>query len=239
MTRPKLVVVHPEQPEQPKGVKKYRFELGRTRLVFYVVGLTAAMCWMFVFGVLVGRGVSLVTPGDYSLHAGFLRVLGLDRQADQPAERAADTWGDPRKMLETLNYYEDLTQKGTTAAPPAGTAAKDAPQSQAAGEQVVRKLPSPEPDKAAKARQAQPPVAVEQFTLLIASLRDPENAQRLMDQLRAKGYSPRLEMLDLNGGGRYNRILLGSFQNRDAALKFAADFNRKEHMEGLVIREPN
>ena len=252
MSRPKLVVVNSEQAEPPKAVKKVRFEIGRVRMVFYVLGLTAAMCWMFVFGILVGRGVPLVSPGDSSLHGSFLRFLGLEKQADQPAERAAETRGDPKRMLETLNYYEELTQRGV-AQPPAQTAAaaaaphegadkpKDAKKANGAvtSPQPSDRPAAAEPDKTPKTRQAAPAMPFEQFTLLVASLRDPDNAQRLMDQLRAKGYSPRIEALDLNGGGRWNRVLLGSFQNRDAALKFAADLNRKERMECLVIREGN
>ena len=264
MTRPKLMVVTSEQPEQPKAVKKYRFEVGLLRLVVYVFGLTAAMCWMFVLGVLVGRGVPLVNSDDSSLHAGFLRLMGLDKQAGQPTEHAAETWGDPKRMLETLNYYEELTQKGVAQQAPApmvAAAAPPAPVPAAAPplEGVVEKpksakkpaaatttLPqpperpaAPEPDRTLKSRPAGPPAAYELFTLLVASLRDPDNAQRLMSQLRAKGYAPRIEAIDLNGGGRWNRVLLGSFQNRDAALRFATDLNRKEHMECLVIREPN
>ncbi|MEN6440491.1 MAG: SPOR domain-containing protein [Syntrophobacter sp.] len=260
MTRPKLVVLHsePEQSRGQKDVKKYRFELSRRKLVFYALSLATALCWMFILGLLVGRGISLVNSEDISLRAEFMRFLGLGQQTGQPVPKAAETWGDPKKMMESLNYYEDLTGKGTpaaTAPPVAGSpedpAAADPTTEAVKGHSSKRahagSPAQPEPERQAPAeskttKAAPPPPSIgssEQFTLLVASLKDPENAQRLMDQLKAKGYSPRLEALDLNGGGRWNRVLVGSFQTRDTALKFAAEFNKKESMEGLVIREAN
>lgn len=261
MTRPKLVVINPDQTDQPRASrdgKRYRFELSRAKLTFYVTGVFAALCWMFILGILVGRGIALVNSEDVSIRGEFMRFLGLEKQVGQPAARAAETWGDPKKMLETLNYYEDLTQKGGSPAiaprpntqelaskapvnEPAKESAKRTPAPAPAQAQVPAEKPAlPEPEKVAKATPApQGNLASEQFTLLVASLKDPENAQKLMEQLQAKGYTPKLEALDLNGGGRWNRVLVGSFQSRESALKFAADFNKKESMEGLVIRESN
>lgn len=262
MTRPKLFVVNPEQPEMSRPSregKRYRFDLSRRKFFLLVASLVVMLCWMFILGVLVGRGIALVSSEDFSIRAEFFRFLGLGKQAGQPAPKAAETWGDPRKMLESLNYYEDLTQRGanssiaappkvaedddadsgvvapTVAATPPAEPVKETPQKR----QAAQVQPQTPPEKPAKS--VPPPAAVtgEQFTLLVASLKDPENAQRLLEQLNQKGYSPRLETLDLHGGGKWNRVLVGSFQSREAALKFAAEFNRKENMEGLVIREAN
>ncbi|MFZ2448526.1 MAG: SPOR domain-containing protein [Syntrophobacteraceae bacterium] len=265
MTRPKLVVIHPEQPDQSRSSrdgKRYRFELSKKKLVFYISSFAFALCWMFILGVLVGRGIALVGSEDFSARADFMRFLGLGKQAGQPVPKAAETWGDPRKMLESLNYYEDLTQRGvgiTVASVPKPVAEDSAsaitppvepepvketahkrPPAPVQPQAPPEKAAAPVPERVARSTAAQPAaISGEQFTLLVASLKDPENAQRLIDQLARKGYSPRLEPLDLNGGGRWNRVLVGSFSSREAALKFAAEFNRKEHMEGLVIRESN
>lgn len=272
MNRPKLVVLHPEQ-EQSRGGrdgKKYRFELSRKKVLFFASSFVVVLCWMFFLGVLVGRGVALVSAEDVSIRAEIMRFLGLEKQDATPVQRAAETWADPRKMLESLNYYEDLTQKSVTSAAPKAPAqeAKPAQQetvppvaaadptrevskeaskeaketaSKRSAAQHQQQAPAPvqekEPEKVAKSAPGAFPS--EQYTLLVASLKDPENAQKLVEKLKGKGYTPRLEAIDLNGGGRWNRVLVGSFQSREAALKFATDFNRKENLEGLVIREPN
>ncbi len=250
----------PEQSEASKGPKRYRVELSSRQLFVYTFCLFMALSWMFAFGVLVGRGLPLVSSMDLSYRAQFLRFLGLGREVPPPPEKTADTWEDPKKMLESLNYYENLTQKGTALypsnAPQAQTPAP--PQKPAAPmkEQAMVKPKPPasppgEPKASIPGKTSSPPsaeadsteVAVEgageHFTLLIASLKDAENAQKLVDQLRGKGYPTRLEVLDLQESGRWNRVMVGSFRNRDEAQRFAADLNRKERLEGLVIRETN
>lgn len=235
----------PDPRESEKAPRRYHFELSLARMVVYGFCLVAALSWMFVFGVLVGRGVPLVDANSTTLQAQLLRFLGLDREMEPPVENAADTW-DPKAVAKSLEYYENLTQKHT--ADQGKDAAASALRKRSGSNEAVAQKPKvlpvpsqPEGEKiavpAAKETQSGPPKGGEHFTLLVVSLKDQENAQRMVEQLRSKGYSPRMETIDLNTAGRWNRVLVGSFRNREEALRFAAEFNRKEHMEGLVIRE--
>ncbi len=98
--------------------------------------------------------------------------------------------------------------------------------------QPAEKPSAPQPDKPRTAG-----LAAEQYTLLVASLKEPD-AQVLIEKLKARGYSPRVESLDL-GAATWNRILLGSFPSREAAIMFADEFNRKENLEALVVSSSN
>jgi cell division septation protein DedD len=254
MTRPAKNDVNHEQTETDRKPKRFRFEFGFKELFFYAFGLFLAFSWMFVFGILIGRGIPLVNPDDITVRAHLMRFLGLGSQAaQQPQPAATADWDSPRKMLESLNYYEDLTQKNS-ATPPALRPVPPVPTpppKQPAGDTPSQKTKSSPgqsakpvaesgsvPSLQASTHEPGPPVnASEHFSLLVSSLKDSDNAQRLVDQLRSKGYSPRIESLNLSGSGRWNRVLVGFFQTREEALRFAAEFNRKEHMEGLVIRE--
>ncbi|MHC1741420.1 MAG: SPOR domain-containing protein [Syntrophobacteraceae bacterium] len=237
--------IQSERREPDKGPKRYHFEITFSRIAFYCFCLVATMSWMFVFGVLVGRGTPFVDVNSKSLQAQLLRFLGLGREMAQPVERAADTW-DPNTVSKSLEYYENLTQKNT-ATQSKGVSASQVSQKTGAKEATTQKpkvLPLPPPQESDRpaqvaTRDASPPdnKGGEHFTLLVVSLKDQENAQRMVEQLRTKGYAPRMETIDLNTAGRWNRVLVGSFKNREEALRFAAEFNRKEHMEGLVIRE--
>ncbi len=235
-----------ERREPDKGPRRYQFEITVSRMVFYGFCLVAALSWMFVFGVLVGRGIPLVDVNSKSLQAQLLRFLGLGREMAQPVERAADTW-DPNAVAKSLEYYENLTQKNA-AGPSKGASASQVSQKGSTKETAPQKpkvLPLPPPQDGEKPAQIVTKEAPaleskgggEHFTLLVVSLKDQENAQRMVEQLRTKGYTPRMETIDLNTAGRWNRVLVGSFRSREEALRFAAEFNRKEHMEGLVIRE--
>jgi cell division septation protein DedD len=72
--------------------------------------------------------------------------------------------------------------------------------------------------------------------LLVASLRSHGNAQKLVQQLRAKGYDPQLDTLDKTDGGRWYRVMVGSFTNREDAQRFVAEFNKREKAQAMVIR---
>jgi len=259
-TPPKISARNLEQQEAARNQKRFVFSLGPKQIAFYAAGLLLAMCWMFIFGILVGRGLPMISSQDVSVRAEFMRFLGLDRPPPSTAEKAAETWQAPEKMLESLKYYEELTRKevstqAKTAVPPGAPSTSPAAKDAAADarNKPTKSLPVPlstpdkpessDSEKTSSGAAGQEPVAAnnasEHFTLLVASLKDADNAQKLVEQLRAKGYAPRLHTLDLNGGGRWNRVLVGSFRSRESALKFAADFNKKERMEGLVIRESN
>ena len=250
-----------ENSDKPAAPKRFHVELSRAQAFLCGLALLFSLTWMFIFGILVGRGLPLVDSKDTSLRAELMQFLGLGRELAQPVENVAETWEDPQKQQEiqkkiaqSLSYYEDLSRKDSTLPPPA-------PPEQSPS---VPKEKSPDPGTKAKAKQppaapqrtetastgpqksaSQPPprghdanenASSEHFTLLIASLKDGEGARKLVDQLRSKGYNARLEPLDA-GGASWNRVLLGSFPNREGALRFAAEFNRRERMEGLVIRE--
>ena len=228
-----------ENNEAEKHRRVYRFELNAPRVVLYSFCLVLALCWMFVFGVLVGRGIPVVDLEGTSLYSQLARALGLGRPPVQVFENASETW-------------ENLTRKD---APSTERQASRASIAQGKGDpkESTAQLAKPSgPDAGAEAEVARSEgekdarlardssVGIrreEHFTLLVVSLRDAANAAKLVEQLKAKGYSPRLQNVDLNTGGRWNRVLVGSFGSREEAMRFAAEFNRKEHMEGLVIRE--
>ena len=251
MTRPKLVVVNTDPDEQPRSWldgRKYRFDLSRNKLILYTSSLVLALCFMFTLGILVGRGVAMVSSDDSSIKGQFLQFLGLGKQTAQPSAKAAQTWEDPRKMLESLNYYEDLTHKGgapLAAMPKAIEPAPAAPVTDSAKELVkepARRAAAPkQPAEKPPALQPDKPrtvgLAAEQYTLLVASLKETD-AQVLIEKLRSRGYSPRIETLDL-GAAKWNRILVGSFPSREAAIVFADEFNRKEKLEALVMSSSN
>jgi len=274
MNRPKLVVVNTDREDQGRSFRDgrgYRLDLSRNKLIFCTLGFVVSLCFMFTLGIFVGRGVPVVNSDDFSIKGRFLRFLGLQNQTGRPSPSAAATWEDPRKMLESLNYYEDLTHKNGTPPdlrsrpvpndqsaqarpaqnPPGAPKAIDPPAGMVANEppkEGTKRAAAPRgvgnrTDSAEKPSAPQPdkPRTVEKdhgrYTLLVASLKEPD-ARALIEKLKAKGYSPRVESLDL-GTSRWNRILLGSFSSREAAIDFADEFNRKENQQALVMGSSN
>jgi cell division septation protein DedD len=242
-----------EQAETATKPKRYRLELGFKELIFYGFSLLLALSWMFVFGILVGRGIPLVSSEEISVRAHLLRFLGLGPQmARESQPEAEEHFDSPRDMLSTLNYYKDLTQKSGEGAPalrplqtmptpapkqPPAEASTSKQKSAPAQQSRPADTPSIAPPPASATETGPPEHLSEHFSLLISSMKEAENAQRLLEQLRGKGYTPRIETVNLGGSGRWNRVLIGYFANREEAMRFAAEFNRKERMEALVVRE--
>ena len=239
MIRPKLVVVNNDRDEESRSNLNgngLRFELSRTRVVVYVLSLVVSLCFMFTLGVFVGRGVSVVTPEDFSLKGRFLRSFGLDRQTGALVPKAAATWEDPKKMLESLDYYQDLTRRKRspqatptqTAVPPAGVPPSQPAKTAKPAAELKREAgqpPAPQPALAAR--------PAGRYTLLVASLKE-RDARALTDKLKSAGYSPFVESIEF-GSAKWCRILLGSFPTREAAITFADRFNKKENTQALVI----
>ncbi len=166
--RPKITARNLEQQEAARGRREFVFALGARQIVVYSVGIVVAMCWMFIFGILVGRGLPSVSSEDFSIRAEFMRFVGLDREPAKPPEKAAETWQPPQKMVESLDYYDALTQKNNSAQPnatgaPPGSAQKPAAGKDAAADaknKQAKALPTPlsVPDKPGAADAAKPAV---------------------------------------------------------------------------------
>jgi len=235
--------------------KRFRIEFGITQFLLFFFSLFFVVSWMFVFGILIGRGLPLVESGDTSLRAEIMRFMGLGKEISTPPPNAAETWENPQKMLESLNYYESFTNGtdpvlGTapdkTSAPASGQKQEPTRQQtpsiqEKSSRQAASEKPTPTKSQASESREdsredAAAQSATEHFTLLAASVKDSNNAESYAKKLKAKGYAPRLETVDMPESGRWTRVLVGSFDSREEALKFAAEFNRKENMQGLVIR---
>jgi cell division septation protein DedD len=139
-----------------------------------------------------------------------------------------------------------LTQRPEAAGDAAASKAAGAPNRPAAAKSP-EKTPANAPPKTVTAKDRPAPAKEggasipapagnEQHTLLVASLRNQDNAQKLTQQLRSKGYDPQLETLDKPDDGRWYRVLVGSFKSRDEAQRFAAEFNKRENLQGIAIR---
>ncbi len=210
--------------------KRFRFELGPGQILALASGAVAALAWMFLCGILVGRGLPPPSTERTPLAARLFAFLGLDRHDDPPAENAADTWEDPQEILQSLQYHEALTRPPKLTRPvphePPSPAGHRPASDESPGEAPVLADP--------------PPASIEEkagdYTLMAASFKHHSNAENLAQRLQGKGYAPRMETVHTGSGELWHRVLVGSFDTREQAQAFAARFNREENLEGLVIR---
>ncbi|BBO69575.1 hypothetical protein DSCA_35050 [Desulfosarcina alkanivorans] len=201
---------------------------GRYLLVFFVAA------WMFVLGVLVGRGTAPVHFDTQALQ----KELAALRDAMMKKEREAiekTIRGEDNKT--PLEFYEALKQDDpdtavalpATPVPPAaaapaesGDALKPPHKNRSA---VMAKKTGLSAKPGGRAAVPAPPAAgtAGNLTIQVASLKDPTAAQRIVANLKKDGYSAYLSRIVIPGNGLWFRVRVGSYKGREQAT---ADMNR-------------
>jgi len=216
------------RPHLERQRRRFQVQLSGPQALLYALGLVAALTWMFVFGVMVGRGVPVACAGRDSPKGRLVHFLGLDQKPPEAVEKASETWKSTEEMLQALTYHGELKGK------PSPTETSGSAKTAAAPTHT----PAAPPPAVAAEPGSQPPAAA-RYVLMVASLRSKDNADSLLAGLKAKGYSPWLEVVQMAEGGLWYRVLLGNFEKHQDAQQFAASFNEKEHQQSLVIMVGN
>ena len=213
---------------------------GRYLLVFFVAA------WMFVLGVLVGRGTAPVHFDTQALQKELAELRDAMMQKEREAVEKAMRGEDEQAPLE---FYEALkTDKPDTAVriPPAqalpdetaapASAPADAtpphksrialkPKQAAAGLK-----PAPVPADAVQT----PAAAAGQLTIQVASMKDGAAAERIVANLKRKGYPSYLSRIVIPDKGVWYRVRVGSYRDRTEAASDMARLTRDQNSPILV-----
>jgi cell division septation protein DedD len=233
----------------------HEIQLSGKQLAFLVMAATVVSVVIFLFGVLVGRGVKteravLETASAPGVADPPPASAGGSR-ADSPAEDPTKAAEAPAPASESLSYAErlekhsppseqlkpgsdkksDKAEKTATAAkPPARTAtasagAAPAPSTASSG------APAP---PAAEAHTAAEP-AGSGFAVQIAALNVRSEADAIAKRLSAKGYSAYV-LAPASGSPSVFRVRVGKFQTRREAESVAAKLQKEEQFKPWVTR---
>lgn len=199
-------------------------------LAFFLVA-----AWMFVIGVMVGRGTA---PVHFDIHA-LQKELDELRHAMVKKERdavAKAIRGEDRKA--SLEFYEKLKKDGTDTAvgiPSAGeTVSGSIAPSQIRGvlsiphkkrAPILGKNGKKPPEKGAKppSPNSKPASTSGNLTIQVASLKDRTEAGRLVANLKKEGYPAYLSEVALPKKGLWFRVRVGSYADKKQA---AVDMDR-------------
>ncbi len=209
---------------------KRRIAWGRYLLVFFVAA------WMFVLGVLVGRGTAPVHFDTQALQEELAALRDAMMKKEREAVEKAIRGEDEKAPLE---FYEALKKDGldTAVQIPASavSAAEQSPRAET-GESVKPPHKSPTVTMAKKSKvpdkptlgkaPSSPPAAVEttgKLTIQVASLKDGAAAERIVANLKKEGYPAYLSRIVIADKGLWFRVRVGRYTDREQA---AADMNR-------------
>lgn len=240
--------------ENKRVLKKKRtiiFEFTYPQICFFIVVVTISFMWIFYLGLTLGRQF----PEDehkLSLAQKLAVAMGYNYAKKETSSEKSnqDKPASPGEMQLNLTYYQELskpliTSANTSTSRPSKTG-QETPKKQQRQENVQTQqqsvlppAPTHREDIVVKPETSST-VTVEstgeKYTVLVASFRSPENANRLEQTLRSKGYIVSRQETVIRNETWY-RITVGNFDSRDSAVRFMAMFNEKEGLKGVVVRK--
>lgn len=214
-----------------KALSRKKSSWGRYLVVFLI------SAWMFVLGVLVGRGTAPV-KFDIPKLSRKLEELKVADQKEQLAPVEVTT--DDTKTKAELEFYEELKKSGPVAFTPKPEKA-ESPKKPAASKPTTASAPTSakekdQPDKTAIPKiEVKPPPAEStgpvtartdagdtagkdaKLTIQAASLKDLKDADALVKKLKGQGYPAYKTLAVIPDKGIWFRIRVGHYGSREAA----------------------
>ncbi|MDY7036889.1 MAG: SPOR domain-containing protein [Thermodesulfobacteriota bacterium] len=211
-----------------KGVKKYQIELTSISVFFWSFCLLFLLSWIFILGILVGRGF---LPGEVTAISDLKNQISKLKEITNRKNSVAlrpkkDSLSEPK-----LAFYEKLASK------------KEEAIKMRLGERKEEALQKTQPQKKEKKRggiqnqagQSEALIPEVQYTVQVASLTDKNIAEKMVNRLMDKGYPAYFYEVKLKGR-TYYRVRCRKFLNRKDAEKYLDKLEREEEIKGFVTR---
>jgi len=218
--------------------RKPVWQLSRRGVYGSVALFLAACTWTFFLGVLVGRGTA---PVRFDMEKLGQDLQALREQVQDQQARQLEHYSEAVESKSGLDFYEELKASkenlaidpDLTRSPPQPTIDTAPVEPEGADAAVApddipikRRLPGLQPKSNVAARKpspekktttAAPNVPEGAFTLQVASLRDAKMADEMVSRLRREGYQAVQSGVMIPGKGRWYRVQVGRFSDRQAA----------------------
>ena len=228
--------------------KKPFIVLTRKKIAGWLLLIFFLCAWMFVLGVLVGRGTA---PLKFSLAA-----LQEKMTAPQKASPAKQNKKRPQdnavsvKDKTKLDFYEALKQDKedtkVSVRPKSKLAErkdeKPAEKAPAPVEKATKSKPSERPQTKAPGTQkgaaiAKTNTAGPSYTIQAAALRSAEDADRMVADLKKRGYPAYRAIGKVQGDGVWFRVRIGSYKSKSEARRTLDKLKKEGHKPILVLRQ--
>jgi cell division protein FtsN len=189
----------------------------RKKLWIWTGVLLSLSVWMFLLGVLVGRGTA---PIKFDIDKLEKTLLSKRRAADQKEMEmvSGNIQSGPDKTK--LDFYETLKKN-----------------------QTEEKLPPPKTNVDTKQASGSSPVVPIHsssipglYTVQIASLRSKDSAQSIAANLMKKGFDAFIATSSSYGSGTWYRVRVGNYKKKSDAGKMAKKM-RSESYKPIVVQQ--
>ncbi len=233
-------------PKKTKKQKKYKFELTPLSALFWGIFLIILLTWIFVLGILVGRGFlpgSVSTISDLKNQVKKLQTI-VGKKEEYEDIKPADENKDPElAFYEKLNSKKDEVKR--TKLPEKKEEATD--EITLFREPPEKEITEPEQEKTkaeidtaekkddSKAKAPPSISSGQQFTVQILSTVEREKAEKETKSLVDRGYDAYYYTAEVRGT-TYYRIRCGRFEDRESALEYSRKLEKETGYKGFVAR---
>lgn len=216
--------------ETPSEQKETRHQKKRG-LPFWVVFIICG--WMFFLGVLVGRGTSPVT---FDINELEKKIVELKKSALKSQETDLPATGSLSADTKSeLEFYEELKIPEKYHKIPYIEAKPKTPvinpkETESRKPEINSASPSPIPEPA---KQLEKPG--KNYSIQVASLKDPTDANRLVEEFKRRGYPAYRVSAEVRNTGVWHRVRIGPFKSQSEANRILFTVNQKN--QGALILE--
>jgi cell division protein FtsN len=158
---------------------------------------------MFLLGVIVGRGTAPVRIDIGKLQ----KELADIKEAVLKKENLGFSIGASAPKETDLEFYEKLKDSGKD------FSTEEKRQTETS--KKTEKRPSVKPSTPRPPEKVPSPAGGVNVALQVASLKNPEVADEMVDRLKKKGYSAFKTTAVISGKGTWHRVRISGFQNRE------------------------
>jgi cell division septation protein DedD len=213
-----------------KNTRRFEFKLGRTGLIFFVLGISGLLFGVFLLGVRVGKDIDTYPEKIARFLPDKIKTLiNLAPEAAEPVVAAWDTVQQEKQEPGlALTYHERLLKGKQDNIPPSP------PEPVIPKVQTKPEMPPPGIDKAPPASEK--PAVREEFLVQVASYQEKSKAEALAKKISGMGYASRTEVIDLPGKGKWFRVVMGAFPGRPEAQRAVDTVSSKIKGLNSVIR---
>jgi cell division septation protein DedD len=246
----------PKKKKRPSKPSRSILQLTRKQFFVWFALTFFAMVWMFVLGILVGRGLS---PVRFDVPKLKDELVTLKEKVLPSEEEASGVRKAATSETPDLEFYKALREKRAEPrsrarivhrkAPDPNLQAAEAPVKPHA---VVTESEGRPAGSGLKVTAAQEEAAELQIipkklavtkkpkhqgalTIQVAAFKRTEKAQELIAGLRRKGYDAYEVTADLPNRGTYHRVRVGHYANAEEA-RLAASRLRQERLETIIVK---
>ena len=207
--------------KEEKVLSKKRKSSSRRGLIIWIFLIFFVSAWMFILGILVGRGTAPV-QFDIEKLQNELAALKEDVVKEELERFKIDSNSADNKT--EMNFYEELkvTKEEDSLNIDTSEQKKEPLPENTVSES--KKIGPSEEALSVKAHQENKPktisktdITIKNLTIQVASFKDPNVADKMVEELKKKGYPAYRSLGKIPGKGIWYRVRIGYFSSKSEA----------------------